>query len=135
MSTIGPDGEIENEFQHDGNDHDRAEYYRTHKEYAEAQRQRNKIWAKENHAKKAGYWRKYKYSLSNEDYQQLLDLQQGRCAICRKTPKEVNERSLSVDHNHTTNKVRGLLCRRCNLAVAYAEYEHAKQVQKYIEEN
>jgi hypothetical protein len=111
------------------------EYRATHPEYAEAMRQRHKIWLKDNRAKTAGYERKYKYGLSNKEYQLLLDLQQGRCAICRKTPEEVNERSLSVDHNHTTSKVRGLLCRRCNLAVAYAEYEYARQVIEYLEES
>jgi len=39
----------------------------------------------------------------------------GRCAICG----GVNDidRRLSVDHNHDTGEVRGLLCNRCNRAI------------------
>ena len=39
--------------------------------------------------------------------------QQGKCAICQKTPT-----SLNTDHCHTTLRVRGLLCHKCNLGLA-----------------
>ncbi|MFI5802957.1 endonuclease VII domain-containing protein [Streptomyces sp. NPDC051561] len=50
------------------------------------------------------------YGLSAEDYKQLLDHQEGRCAICRETRRT----HLAVDHCHRTEAVRGLLCARCN---------------------
>jgi hypothetical protein len=51
------------------------------------------------------------YQLSADQYAALLELQDGRCAICRAQPKTVR---LAVDHDHRTGKVRGLTCSRCN---------------------
>jgi hypothetical protein len=57
-----------------------------------------------------------RYNLSHEEYMQLHQLQGGKCRICGKP--EVNlGRLLSVDHNHKTGKVRGLLCFKCNTAI------------------
>jgi hypothetical protein len=50
--------------------------------------------------------------VSRERYEALYDLQGGRCAICER-PHDV----LHVDHDHTTERVRGWLCSRCNLAL------------------
>jgi|RhiMetdeSRZDD1v2_1073273.scaffolds.fasta_scaffold435934_2 hypothetical protein len=55
------------------------------------------------------------YGLSIEGYNALLAQQGGACAICRKQP----EQRLCVDHCHVTQKVRRLLCRRCNLGIGY----------------
>lgn len=49
------------------------------------------------------------YGISLDDYNKMLNKQNNRCAICFKP------RKLVVDHNHYTNKVRGLLCGPCNL--------------------
>lgn len=46
-----------------------------------------------------------------EEYKLLLRRQNGACAICGEQPLK---RSLAVDHNHITGKIRGLLCFRCN---------------------
>lgn len=58
---------------------------------------------------------KYKYGISLEDYQKLLDSQNGVCAIC--WDKNIYKKTLVVDHCHTSDKVRGLLCDNCNLAL------------------
>ena len=50
----------------------------------------------------------------------MFDAQDGRCAICMN--KSVTIR-LAVDHSHSNNRVRGLLCRRCNRALGLWEYE------------
>jgi Autographiviridae endonuclease VII len=55
------------------------------------------------------------YGLSLEEYNALLALQNGVCAIC----EEKSDRTLCVDHCHLTRLVRGLLCRRCNLGLGY----------------
>lgn len=47
------------------------------------------------------------YGIEGEVYDALLDLQGGRCAICRQMPREFR---LAVDHDHVTGRVRGLLC-------------------------
>lgn len=53
------------------------------------------------------------YGISLADYNEMLKDQDGVCAICRKPDK----RALSVDHCHTTNAIRGLLCGGCNRAL------------------
>lgn len=50
------------------------------------------------------------YGLLAGEYKKLFDAQGGVCAIC----KEPRSQRLSVDHDHKTGLVRGLLCRRCN---------------------
>jgi len=78
---------------------------------------------------------KMKYGISIEEYERLLRLQDGRCALCRK--HEVrrlrgNIARLSVDHCHVTGKVRGLLCSKCNTAIGL--FEDSKELlQKAIE--
>jgi DNA-directed RNA polymerase subunit M/transcription elongation factor TFIIS len=49
------------------------------------------------------------------EFDKLFKLQDGKCVIC-KLPCEVRE-NLSVDHDHSTNEVRGLLCSKCNWAL------------------
>lgn len=52
------------------------------------------------------------YGITPEDYQQMMDEQEGKCVLCREECS--SGQRLSVDHNHDTGKVRGLLCRNCN---------------------
>lgn len=51
------------------------------------------------------------YGLTGDDYETLLALQDGKCAICRARPRS---KRLAVDHDHKSGAVRGLLCSRCN---------------------
>lgn len=57
--------------------------------------------------------------MSAEAYAELYNRQGGRCAICGKLAHEARKgvKHLSVDHDHATGRVRGLLCLRCNLHV------------------
>lgn len=55
------------------------------------------------------------YKISIVEYEQKLKEQRGMCAICERPPVT---RSLHVDHNHTTGKVRGLLCHNCNYGLS-----------------
>lgn len=56
-----------------------------------------------------------KYGITPALYEELLDAQEGKCAIC-KTIAETN-RYLCVDHDHKLEEVRGLLCDSCNLGI------------------
>ena len=64
-----------------------------------------------------------KYGLTMEEYQAMIDEQNGRCAICSQVPSPRRVRDgvwasgLVVDHNHETGIVRGLLCNGCNRAM------------------
>lgn len=58
--------------------------------------------------------RKRRYGLSDQAFNEMLQRQDHRCKIClRKFPQD-RPKAIHIDHNHTTNKVRALLCRGCN---------------------
>lgn len=52
-----------------------------------------------------------RYGITLEQFEEMEARQGGRCAICRKPPKD---KALAVDHDHRTGLVRGLLCTFCN---------------------
>lgn len=52
--------------------------------------------------------------MSYSEFEQLLELQDGKCAIC-------GIRAFDVDHCHKTGNIRGLLCTRCNAVVGWVE--------------
>lgn len=70
-----------------------------------------------NHNRRA-YLRKY--NCTEEDFNIIFLSQNGECAIC-KTHQSQMKKSLSLDHCHTTNKVRGLLCQKCNFMLGLAK--------------
>lgn len=83
------------------------------------------IQAYRNHHNKKERW-KHKsllrnYQISIEEYKRLYEDQNGLCAACSKPETSKTRlgttRLLCVDHNHKTNKVRGLLCSNCNTAI------------------
>jgi len=55
-------------------------------------------------------------NISTFEYAKLLVEQNNACAICGVEATEL-KRELSVDHNHETNKIRGLLCHHCNIGL------------------
>jgi len=57
---------------------------------------------------------KHKYGITLATYNQLLNQQQHRCALCGTDSPGGNGKRFHVDHNHQTGKVRGLLCGNCN---------------------
>lgn len=75
------------------------------------------------------------YGISDEDYRGLLELQGGRCFICRR----VTKKRLAVDHDHETGQVRGLLCadseRGCNHAILgnVKDVAMAQRIVEYLE--
>lgn len=68
--------------------------------------------------------------VSPDEYACLLAAQGGHCALCPGKPKT---RRLSVDHDHRTGAVRGLLCYRCNRALpAYLPAEWFARAAEYV---
>lgn len=63
-------------------------------------------------AKRQQYLLKHEYDLTVEQYQTMVSEQGGCCAICLRP-----ERRLHVDHEHSTGRVRGLLCKKCNMGI------------------
>jgi len=60
---------------------------------------------------------KSRYGISTFEYNEMLLQQEGRCKICGKT----SDKTLHIDHNHSTGKVRALLCNNCNILIGHAK--------------
>lgn len=105
-----------------------AEWYRAHQDEIKAYRERNddKIRA---------YRRKYnllrQYGITIEDYDLLLKKQNGKCAICGTTEPGNRSNNFSVDHDHITGKIRGLLCNDCNRGLGLLK-DNAGKAAKYL---
>ncbi len=61
------------------------------------------------------------HGMTLEDYEIMERNQNGLCAICHKPETHRRNSRLSIDHNHTTNRIRGLLCSRCNKCIGMLE--------------
>ena len=73
---------------------------------------------------------KYEYGFTLDDYNKMFNEQEGKCAICQRHQNELT-RTLCVDHNHKTNKVRALLCLTCNTDVSVVE-NRLEEMMKYL---
>jgi hypothetical protein len=74
-----------------------------------------------------------KYGITLEQYDALLASQNHRCAICpSNSPKAKN--GWHVDHDHKTNKVRGILCHHCNTGIGLLGHssERLKAAATYL---
>ena len=60
---------------------------------------------------------KSRYWLSKKEYDQRLEEQGNKCAICGTTDPGKYHGRFCVDHNHATKAVRGLICHNCNSAL------------------
>ena len=79
-----------------------------------------KSWAQRNTDRFKEYKLKHRFGLSGYEYNSLLEKQNYRCAICGVHSDEYHQ-NLSVDHCHTTGKIRGLLCSDCNFMLGRAK--------------
>jgi hypothetical protein len=85
------------------------------------------------------YFLKKRYGITPKVFQEMLATQGGGCAICGELHAPLNngtgKGSLQVDHNHTTNVVRELLCGNCNNAIGHVKEspERARQIAAYLE--
>lgn len=79
-------------------------------------------------------WKSQGIDCTWEDYLGLVELQQNRCAICGEPPTAHYGR-LTLDHNHATGGVRGLLCHSCNVAIGHLRDNPtiARSAAEYLE--
>lgn len=86
-------------------------------------------------AAKARMYALRRFDLTPDEYVEMFESQDGNCALCDK-PESVSHgeklRRLSVDHDHTTNVVRGLLCTSCNTKLGWAEIIGLARIEEYI---
>ena len=99
-----------------------AKFSRDYRErYKEVLKVRTQAYRSNNKEMFTGYARKrllLQYNLTPIDYENLLKKQNYKCAICGSSnPGNTHKKHFSVDHCHKTNKVRGLLCHKCNTSL------------------
>lgn len=82
------------------------------------------------------------YGISLHQYNMLLTKQNNVCAICKKDEAKIDKRThqprkLSVDHDHTNGKIRGLLCSLCNMAIGMMkdDFNIIVSAAEYIQEH
>ena len=103
-----------------------------------------KDWVKNNDPKRQAYSARNKnkfrdnqlqrnFGISLIEYNQILNSQNGACAIC----KSSSSKNLAVDHCHDTNQIRSLLCLACNTALGVIEGSRVslRTYLDYIEEH
>ena len=78
-----------------------------------------------------------KYGVEPEEYERLLAEQKGVCAICKQPETRKlrgNIARLSVDHNHLSGRIRGLLCSKCNTAIGLIneDMELLERIRQYL---
>ena len=103
-------------WEHNNQDYKKSykkEYYLKNKEKCI---EKSKRWALKNKAKRRIINLRAKYNLTLEQYESMLSLQNGKCAICKNPMLKPN-----IDHCHKTNIIRGLLCRECNYMLGFAD--------------
>jgi len=61
------------------------------------------------------------YGITLSEYNHMLSTQNHCCAICGTDKPGGRWNSFAVDHCHETNKVRGLLCKSCNIMIGEAK--------------
>ena len=85
-------------------------------------------------ATKKKYHLKQIYNLTIEAYENLLNKQNYKCAICNN--KLDLAKNTHVDHCHNTSKIRGILCHYCNLAIGNLKHnpELLRKAALYCEE-
>jgi hypothetical protein len=104
------------------NDSNRKQQKRWRAENPERAISRARDWRKANPDKLKIYYRrgdlKRHFGITVEEYDRLFANQNGLCAICSAPSRRGR---LAVDHDHSSGRVRALLCARCNLLLGYAE--------------
>jgi len=73
------------------------------------------------------------YGITIEQYKKLFKIQKGCCAICGRNQLVFKNR-LHVDHDHKTNKIRGLLCPGCNNGLGIYE-KNKNRYRRYLQKD
>jgi hypothetical protein len=90
-------------------------------------RERTRLYAKRKRTE-------YVYGITNEQVSEILERQNGLCGLC-KEPLEKGRRQ-TIDHNHRTGKVRGILHQKCNTILGFHESNPSlySKILEYLKE-
>lgn len=104
-------------------------YYEDHKEECKKKMKKyNKVYHKRNAERERKYRREHKeelrawqfknsYGVSLEQIDKILLGQNHQCPICGEPLRDGGASGRHIDHDHKTNRIRGILCSRCNLGL------------------
>jgi hypothetical protein len=138
-----PSRKSANKYYWDHRDEIREARRKHREEHIEQYRERDNKYRKDHPEETRESRRKYReahpglnrirqYGMTLGEHEQRLIEQNGVCAICGgNRSKQV----LCIDHDHQTNNVRGLLCRKCNTMLGMAEdnTEWLRKAADYLE--
>lgn len=90
------------------------------------QRRRNKL----DQSRKS--YLKWAYGITLQQYNKILIEQNHVCAICGE--QNIRNHKLDIDHDHKTKRIRGLLCRKCNVIIGLAKDnpQHLLKIVQYL---
>ena len=102
------------------------------KDHPEVVRKSIKKWIenhKDKHSENVKKQNKKRAGLDLSKFNELKEKQKGLCAICGlpevdKVGRNRTKADLCIDHNHNTNKIRGLLCGKCNKALGLLKIDN-----------
>ena len=99
-----------------------------------------KAWRNDNKDRIRGNLLKRKYGITFEQYKEMFEKQDGKCAVCEAPGALLNQYGkvgLHVDHNHVTGQVRQLLCSNCNTALGLLKEspDTIRKLLSYVERN
>lgn len=75
-------------------------------------------WCEQCLPDRSNRWRLSRFGINQARFDEMVLLQRNGCAICKSS---FDSQKIYIDHDHVTNHVRGLLCNRCNVNLAFVE--------------
>jgi Recombination endonuclease VII len=102
------------------------------KVFTDRRRKQIREWAAANRGKR----REYKYGVSQEAFDAILQTQNFRCAACKSDLRAIRSKHVHLDHCHDTGRIRGVLCHSCNMALGLMKEDSSrlKALAAYIED-
>src|ERR1700758_392348 len=81
------------------------------------------------------YSYKKKYGITADEKNWMLVNQDNRCMICNSENPGNQKIGWAIDHDHSTRKIRAILCHPCNLVIGFAKENPAilRMAAKYLE--
>lgn len=116
-----------------------SDFYKGRKECKDCKNKAAREFRKNNPEKVAKYKERHnwylkerRYGISKKEYENLLKLQNNKCAICL---SEFNStKNTHIDHCHNSSRIRGILCNGCNISLGQFEdnIEFMQNAIKYL---
>lgn len=73
-----------------------------------------------------------KFGITEEQFNLMVAEQNNRCAICGTSEPGGNANKWHIDHDHQTNRVRKLLCAKCNMGIGHLNDDPAIIAQSFF---